>query len=234
MPDYAKDVLVDADWAQQHIEDPNIRFVEVDVDTAAYDEGHIPGAVGWNWKSQLSDGLRRDIVSREELETLLRASGIGAGDDDRRLRRQQQLVRRLGVLAAEALRPRRRQGHERRAQALGRRGPAAVDRRPEHPGHGHTSVSDARLQPPGLPRRRAARRSTAGGAARRRPLAGGVLRRAARAREAARRRARSAAATSRARRTSPGRPPSATTARSRTPTSSGASTAPRASRRIAT
>ena len=52
----------------QHIDDPNIRFVEVDVDTSAYDEGHIPGAVAWNWTSQLSDGVRRDIVSREELE----------------------------------------------------------------------------------------------------------------------------------------------------------------------
>ena len=77
MTAYAKDVLVDADWAQQHIDDPSIRFVEVDVDTAAYDEGHIPGAIGWNWTSQLSDGIRRDIVSREDLEQLLRDSGIG-------------------------------------------------------------------------------------------------------------------------------------------------------------
>jgi thiosulfate/3-mercaptopyruvate sulfurtransferase len=74
---YTKDVLVDADWAVQHVDDPNIRFVEVDVDTAAYDEGHIPGAVAWNWTSQLSDGLRRDIVSREELSRLLSESGIG-------------------------------------------------------------------------------------------------------------------------------------------------------------
>ena len=76
---YAKDVLVDADWAQQHIGDPSIRFVEVDVDTAAYDEGHIPGAIGWNWTSQLSDGIRRDIVSREELQKLLSESGIDDG-----------------------------------------------------------------------------------------------------------------------------------------------------------
>ncbi|MFL5721868.1 MAG: sulfurtransferase [Chloroflexota bacterium] len=76
---YANDVLVDADWALEHIDDPNVRFVEVDVDTAAYDEGHIPGAVAWNWTSQLSDGLRRDIVGREELQELLRASGIGPG-----------------------------------------------------------------------------------------------------------------------------------------------------------
>jgi thiosulfate/3-mercaptopyruvate sulfurtransferase len=74
---YARDVLVDADWAVQHIEDPNIRFVEVDVDTSAYDEGHIEGAVAWNWTSQLSDGVRRDIVSREDLSRLLRESGIG-------------------------------------------------------------------------------------------------------------------------------------------------------------
>jgi len=77
VPGYAKDVLVDADWAVQHIEDPDIRFVEVDVDTNAYDEGHIPGAVAWNWTSQLSDGVRRDIVSREELSRLLSDSGIG-------------------------------------------------------------------------------------------------------------------------------------------------------------
>jgi thiosulfate/3-mercaptopyruvate sulfurtransferase len=77
MTAYAKDVLVDIDWAKDHIEDPDIRFVEVDVDTAAYDEGHIPGAVAWNWTSQLSDGVRRDIVGRDELQALLSQSGIG-------------------------------------------------------------------------------------------------------------------------------------------------------------
>jgi thiosulfate/3-mercaptopyruvate sulfurtransferase len=77
VPGYAKNVLVDADWAKSHIQDPNVRFVEVDVDTSAYDEGHIPGAVAWNWTSQLSDGVRRDIVSREDLGRLLSESGIG-------------------------------------------------------------------------------------------------------------------------------------------------------------
>jgi thiosulfate/3-mercaptopyruvate sulfurtransferase len=72
----AKDVLVDAAWAQAHLDDTKVRFVEVDVDTSAYDEGHIPGAVAWNWTSQLSDGIRRDIVGREELATLLGDSGI--------------------------------------------------------------------------------------------------------------------------------------------------------------
>src|SRR5258705_6711481 len=77
MTDYAKNVLVDADWAIAHIDDPTVRFGEVDVDTSAYDEGHIPGAVAWNWTSQLSDGVRRDIVSRDDLVKLLSASGIG-------------------------------------------------------------------------------------------------------------------------------------------------------------
>jgi thiosulfate/3-mercaptopyruvate sulfurtransferase len=79
MTDYARNVLVDADWAVDHLDDPNVRFVEVDVDTAAYDEGHIPGAIAWNWTSQLSDGVRRDIISRDELATLLSDSGIGDG-----------------------------------------------------------------------------------------------------------------------------------------------------------
>src|SRR5215207_10080978 len=74
---YAKDVLVSADWAKAHLDDPSIRFVEVDVDTAAYDQSHIPGAVGWNWTSQLADGVRRDIASREEFSVLLSQSGIG-------------------------------------------------------------------------------------------------------------------------------------------------------------
>jgi thiosulfate/3-mercaptopyruvate sulfurtransferase len=74
---YASDVLVDAEWAQAHLDDPNVRFVEVDVDTTAYEQSHIPGAVGWNWTSQLSDGIRRDIASREEFSALLQQSGIG-------------------------------------------------------------------------------------------------------------------------------------------------------------
>jgi thiosulfate/3-mercaptopyruvate sulfurtransferase len=73
---FAKDVLVDADWARQHLDDPTVRFVEVDVDTGAYDEGHLPGAVGWNWTSQLSDGIRRDVAGRDDFSRLLQESGI--------------------------------------------------------------------------------------------------------------------------------------------------------------
>jgi thiosulfate/3-mercaptopyruvate sulfurtransferase len=78
MTDYAvPSALVSADWAQEHLNDPAIRFVEVDVDTEAYAQGHIPGAVGWNWTSQLSDGVRRDITSAADLSALLSSSGIG-------------------------------------------------------------------------------------------------------------------------------------------------------------
>jgi thiosulfate/3-mercaptopyruvate sulfurtransferase len=69
--------LVDAAWAQQHLDDPTVRFVEVDVDTTAYEQSHIPGAVGWNWTSQLADGIRRDIASREDFSELVSESGIG-------------------------------------------------------------------------------------------------------------------------------------------------------------
>ncbi len=77
VPGYATDTLVSAEWAQQHLDDRNVRFVEVDVDTTSYEQSHIPGAVGWNWTSQLSDGIRRDIASREDFSRLLSQSGIG-------------------------------------------------------------------------------------------------------------------------------------------------------------
>ena len=73
---YATAALVDADWARAHLDDPKVRFVEVDVDTAAYEQSHLPGAVGWNWTSQLSDGIRRDIATTEEFSELLSQSGI--------------------------------------------------------------------------------------------------------------------------------------------------------------
>ena len=75
--DTTSHALVDATWAQAHLADPGVRFVEVDVDTTAYEQSHIPGAVAWNWTSQLSDGVRRDIASREDFSELLQRSGIG-------------------------------------------------------------------------------------------------------------------------------------------------------------
>ncbi|MER3474364.1 MAG: sulfurtransferase [Armatimonadota bacterium] len=72
-----RDVLVSTEWVQEHLHDPNIRLVEVDVDTTAYDSGHIPGAIGFNWQTQLQHQVRRDIITREEFEQLLSENGIG-------------------------------------------------------------------------------------------------------------------------------------------------------------
>ena len=78
MADYAHpEVLVSTDWVARHSGDPNVRIVEVDVDTAAYNEGHVPGAIGWAWNTQLCDTVRRDILSKEQLEELMASSGIG-------------------------------------------------------------------------------------------------------------------------------------------------------------
>jgi len=74
------DVLVTAEWAEQHLGQPGIVFVEVDEDTSAYDKGHIPGAVKLDWKQDLQDPVRRDFVDKEQFEKLLSAKGI-ANDD---------------------------------------------------------------------------------------------------------------------------------------------------------
>ena len=72
------EVLVSTEWAAQNLNAPNTRFVEVDVDTTAYDQGHIPSAVGWNWQTQLQDGIRRDLIDKAALEKLLGVSGISS------------------------------------------------------------------------------------------------------------------------------------------------------------
>jgi thiosulfate/3-mercaptopyruvate sulfurtransferase len=72
----ALDVLVSTDWVAQHRTDPTVRVVEVDVDTTGYDQGHVPGAIGWNWTTDLCDTLVRDIVPKGKLEQLLGSSGI--------------------------------------------------------------------------------------------------------------------------------------------------------------
>lgn len=68
--------IVSTQWVADNLGGDNIVLVEVDVDTEAYEQGHIPGAIGWNWTSQLNDELTRDILSKEQLEALLGASGI--------------------------------------------------------------------------------------------------------------------------------------------------------------
>src|ERR1700730_1105862 len=70
------DVLVTTDWVAQHATDTGVRVVEVDVDTTAYTQGHVPGAAGWNWTTELCDTLVRDIAPLKQLEALLGKSGI--------------------------------------------------------------------------------------------------------------------------------------------------------------
>ena len=81
MSDYAKDVLVSADWVEKRLDefrsdDPAHRLVEVDVDTELYDESHAPGAVGFNWETDLQDQVERDILSKEDFEETMGAAGI--------------------------------------------------------------------------------------------------------------------------------------------------------------
>jgi thiosulfate/3-mercaptopyruvate sulfurtransferase len=77
MADYAKpDSLVTTEWVAEHLSDPKVRLIEVDVDTAAYETGHAPGAVGWNWKSDLETHVVRDIADKAGIEGLLSHAGV--------------------------------------------------------------------------------------------------------------------------------------------------------------
>lgn len=81
MGNYANaNAIVSTDWVAQRLNDPKVKLVEVDVQTDAYGEGHAPGAVSWNWTSQLQDRVRRDIISKGALEELLGRSGISNSD----------------------------------------------------------------------------------------------------------------------------------------------------------
>ena len=76
MAGYAKDVLVETDWVQEHLNDPNIRIVEVDENPALYAEAHIPGAIGFDWKTDLQDQVKRDFLGPEEFGALMGERGI--------------------------------------------------------------------------------------------------------------------------------------------------------------
>lgn len=77
MADYARpDSIVTTDWVAEHLNDPKVRLIEVDVDTAAYETGHAPGAVGWNWKSDLETHVVRDVADKEGIEKLLSQAGV--------------------------------------------------------------------------------------------------------------------------------------------------------------
>jgi thiosulfate/3-mercaptopyruvate sulfurtransferase len=71
--------LVETDWLEEHLDDPGIRIVEVDEDTSAYEKGHIRGAVGWNWNTDLHTKVGREYVSTTELADLMSRAGVGDG-----------------------------------------------------------------------------------------------------------------------------------------------------------
>jgi thiosulfate/3-mercaptopyruvate sulfurtransferase len=73
-------VLVTADWVEEHLDDPSVVLVEVDEDVSAYDSGHIRGAVRIDWTDDLQDPVRRDLLTKEQFEALL--SRVGIGNDD--------------------------------------------------------------------------------------------------------------------------------------------------------
>ena len=59
-----EDVLVTTQWAEENLDTPGVVFAEVDEDTTAYDAGHIRGAVKFDWRKDLQDGVRREFVER--------------------------------------------------------------------------------------------------------------------------------------------------------------------------
>jgi thiosulfate/3-mercaptopyruvate sulfurtransferase len=77
--DYANpEVLVETSWVEEHLKDPAIRIVEVDYDPVPnYNQGHVPGAVLWDWKKDLNDPVTRDILNADQLRQLLERSGVG-------------------------------------------------------------------------------------------------------------------------------------------------------------
>ncbi|HEV3002140.1 MAG TPA: sulfurtransferase [Solirubrobacteraceae bacterium] len=78
MADYAKDVLVSTDWVAEHLDDDSIRIVEVDENPALYAEAHIPGAIGFDWKNDLQDQVKRDFLGPEEFGRLFGERGISS------------------------------------------------------------------------------------------------------------------------------------------------------------
>jgi thiosulfate/3-mercaptopyruvate sulfurtransferase len=76
LADYANDVLVETDWVAEHLDDDSIRIVEVDENPALYAEGHIPGAIGFDWKQDLQDQVKRDFLTPEQFGELMGSRGI--------------------------------------------------------------------------------------------------------------------------------------------------------------
>jgi thiosulfate/3-mercaptopyruvate sulfurtransferase len=73
---YAKDVLVETDWVAEHLDDDSVRIVEVDENPALYAEAHIPGAIGFDWKEDLQDQVKRDFLDKQAFGELMGSRGI--------------------------------------------------------------------------------------------------------------------------------------------------------------
>jgi len=72
------EVLVSADWVQEHLNDPKVRIVESDEDVLLYDMGHIPGSVKIDWQGDLQDQLIRDYINAEKFAAICSRSGIAS------------------------------------------------------------------------------------------------------------------------------------------------------------
>ena len=125
------EVLVSADWVEEHRKDPKVRIVESDEDVLLYDMGHVPGAVKIDWQGDLQDQLIRDYIDAEKFAEICSRIGHRQRHDRRLLRRQVELVGLLRFLGVQALRPQGLPGHERRTEALDR--PEAARRPPKSP-----------------------------------------------------------------------------------------------------
>ncbi len=76
MADYAKDVLVETDWLEEHLDDESLRIVEVDENPGLYAQAHIRGAIGFDWRTDLQDQVRRSFLGPEEFGNLFGARGV--------------------------------------------------------------------------------------------------------------------------------------------------------------
>ena len=81
MSEYANpEALVSTAWVADQADHGNIRLVEVDEDTDAYERGHIAGATSLHWRDELQDAVIRDAVSKEKFERLMSRKGIATDD----------------------------------------------------------------------------------------------------------------------------------------------------------
>jgi thiosulfate/3-mercaptopyruvate sulfurtransferase len=78
MSEYANpDALVSTEWLAANLDDDSVRIIEVDEDIEAYGRSHIPGAIAWNWSTDLHHPLQRDYLDQAGLSDLLARSGVG-------------------------------------------------------------------------------------------------------------------------------------------------------------